>query len=506
MAMTPPSTRYYPLETIGQWIGGRLVDASSAARTQLIYNPTTGAVTRQVAMATTNELNLAVQIAQAAHKAWADTPPVQRARILSHFVQLLTKHLDRLAATITNEHGKVFSKAKEEVMRSIDLVEFACSIPKLPKGEFTEQIAPGMDNWTSRRSLGVVVGITPSDASCMAPCWMFPLALVTGNTFVLKPSARNPSTSLLIAEFLKQAGLPDGVFNVVQGDTVAVDHLLEHPGVKAVNFVGSPRIARWIYQLGAQHGKRVQAQSIGQNHFVVLPDADIAQAVDGLIGSAFGSAGEGCVGISVAVLVGDIADEVVENLAACTRRLRVKRGMAPDAQMGPRITGEALKQISRFIEDGVQEGAELVVDGRAADASSWGQGFFIGGTLFDKVTPAMRIYRGEIIGPVITCVRVKDFAEAVNLVNSHQSGNSVACYTRNSGLAREFSRQIQIGMVGINMPIPAPMAWHGSYGWRTRFTGDALGFSEEGVRFYTRHQSIIQRHSGNTTNGTEFAI
>jgi malonate-semialdehyde dehydrogenase (acetylating) / methylmalonate-semialdehyde dehydrogenase len=503
MPMTFASTRCYPLETIGHWIGGRLLDASPAARTQLIYNPATGAITRQVAMATTDELNLAVQTAQAAHEGWTDTPPVRRARILSDFVRLLAKHSDRLAATITNEHGKVFSHAKDEVLRSIEAVELACSIPKLLKGEFTPHIAPGLDNWTSRRSLGVVVGITPSDAPCMAPCWMFPLALATGNTFVLKPSACDPSASLLIAEFLKQAGLPGGVFNVVQGDKHAVDHLFEHADVKAVRFLGSPRLALRAYQLGAQLGKRVQAHSPGQSHFVVLPDADIAQAVDGLIGSAFGSAGEG---ISVAVLVGDIADKVVENLATCIRALRVKGGMAPDAEMGPRITGEALHEITRYIEEGVQQGAELVVDGRASDASSWGRGFFIGGTLFDKVTPAMRIYGGEIVGPVVICVRVKEFAEAVKLVNAHQSRNSVVCYTRTGSLAREFARQIQIGMVGINIPIPEPMAWHGSDGWKSSFPGDPLGDSEEGVRFYTHPVSIMQRHSTNYMNDTKFSV
>jgi malonate-semialdehyde dehydrogenase (acetylating) / methylmalonate-semialdehyde dehydrogenase len=506
MAVNPSSALCHPSEIVGHWIGGQLIDAAPEARTQSIYNPATGIITRQVALATTHDVNLAVQSAQAAFAAWADTPPIRRARILNRFSGLLTKHCDRLAATITNEHGKVLSDAKGEVVRGVDVVEFACGIPQLLKGDFTDQVAGGIDNWTLRQPLGVVAGVTPFNFPCMVPCWMFPLAIAAGNTFVLKPSERDPSASLLIAEFLKQAGLPDGVFNVVQGDKMAVDALLEHPDVKAVSFVGSTPIARGIYQRGAQLGKRVQALGGAKNHLVVMPDADIAQAVDGLIGAAYGSAGERCMAISVAVLVGDIADEVVKKLAARARALKVKGGMEPDADMGPLVTREALERIKSYIERGVQDGANLVVDGRAFDASRCGQGFFIGGTLFDKVTPAMAIYREEIFGPVLACVRVKDFAEAVQLVNAHEFGNGVACYTRDGSVAREFARRIEIGMVGINVPIPVPMAWHGFGGWKSSLFGDMHAYGEEGVRFYTRQKSIMQRWPADTPKSAEFAI
>jgi len=506
MVANPASALGHPPEIVGHWIGGQLIDAAPEARTQSIYNPAKGTITRQVALATTDDVNLAVRSAQAVFAAWADTPPIRRARILNRFLGLLTKHRDRIAATITNEHGKVLSDAQGEVMRGIDVVEFACGIPHLLKGDFTDQVACGIDNWTLRQPLGVVAGITPFNFPCMVPCWMFPLAIAAGNTFVLKPSERDPSVSILMAEFLKQAGLPDGVFNVVQGDKVAVDALLEHPDVEAVSFVGSTPIARRLYERGAHLGKRVQALGGAKNHLVVMPDADIEQAVDGLIGAAYGSAGERCMAISVAVLVGDVADEVVEKLAARTKVLKVKSGMEPDAEMGPVVSREALQRIKGYIESGVQEGADLVVDGRSFDASSCEQGFFIGGTLFDNVTPDMRIYKEEIFGPVLACVRVKDFAEAVQLVNAHEFGNGVACYTRDGSIAREFARRIQIGMVGINVPIPVPMACHGFGGWKSSLFGDMHAYGEEGVRFYTRQKSVMQRWPEDTPKGAEFAI
>jgi malonate-semialdehyde dehydrogenase (acetylating)/methylmalonate-semialdehyde dehydrogenase len=490
---------------IGHFIGGRPV-ASTSGRRQPVWNPATGAVARQVALASTDEVNAAIAAAQAAFPAWADTPPLRRARVLNKFLQLLNEQRDTLAAMITAEHGKVFTDAQGEVTRGIEIVEFACGAPQLLKTDFTDQVSTGIDNWVLRQPLGVVAGITPFNFPVMVPMWMFPLALATGNTFVLKPSERDPSPSLFIAELLKQAGLPDGVFNVVQGDKLAVDALLEHPDVKAVSFVGSTPIAHYIYETGARNGKRVQALGGAKNHMVVMPDADLEQSVDALIGAAYGSAGERCMAISVAVLVGDVADQIVPKLAERARTLKVKNGMELDAEMGPIVTAQAKERIEGYIAHGVGEGAELVVDGRGLKVQGHEQGFFTGGTLFDHVTPEMKIYKEEIFGPVLVCVRVPDFAGAVALVNAHEFGNGVACFTRDGHVAREFARRIQVGMVGINVPIPVPMAWHGFGGWKKSLFGDAHAYGEEGVRFYTKQKSIMQRWPESTPKGAEFAM
>src|SRR5512143_1198185 len=370
---------------VGHHINGRTV-ASTSGRRQAVYNPATGAVARQVALGSADEVNAAVAAAQAAFPAWADTPPIRRARVLNNFLALLNQHKHTIAAMITAEHGKVFTDAQGEVMRGIDIVEFACGAPKLLKGDYTDQVSTGIDNWTLRQPLGVVAGITPFNFPCMVPCWMFPLALACGNAFILKPSERDPSPSLFMADLLKQAGLPDGVFNVVQGDKVAVDALLTHPDVKALSFVGSTPIAQYIYETGAHHGKRVQALGGAKNHMVVMPDADLDQAVDALIGSAYGSAGERCMAISVAVLVGDVGDRIVPKLAERARTLKIRNGMAPDAEMGPVITAQARERIENYIALGVQEGAKLVVDGRGCKVPGHDGGFFTGGTLFDQVT------------------------------------------------------------------------------------------------------------------------
>jgi malonate-semialdehyde dehydrogenase (acetylating) / methylmalonate-semialdehyde dehydrogenase len=391
-------------------------------------------------------------------------------------------------------------------MRGIDVVEFACGIPELLKTDFTDQVSTGIDNWTLRQPLGVVAGITPFNFPCMVPCWMFPVALAAGNTFILKPSERDPSASIFMAELLQQAGLPDGVFNVVQGGKDAVDALLDHPEVQAVSFVGSTPIARYIYGRGAQLGKRIQALGGAKNHLVVMPDADIGQAVDGLIGAAYGSAGERCMAISVAVLVGDAADQVVPLLAQRAKALRIGDGMTPDVEMGPIVTKQALERIENYIKVGVEEGAKLIVDGRGHKVAGRERGFFTGGTLFDHVRPDMRIYREEIFGPVLCCVRAKDFADAVELINAHEFGNGVSCYTRDGHIAREFGRRIQVGMVGINVPIPVPMAWHGFGGWKNSLFGDMNTYGTEGVRFYTRQKSIMQRWPESTPKGAEFAM
>ncbi|WP_428421745.1 CoA-acylating methylmalonate-semialdehyde dehydrogenase [Methylibium sp.] len=490
---------------IGHHIGGRAVPSTSGRR-QAVYNPATGAVARQVALASADEVNAAVAAAQAAFPAWADTPPLRRARVLNKFLQLLGEQRDTLAAMITAEHGKVFTDAQGEVTRGIEIVEFACGAPQLLKTDFTDQVGTGIDNWVLRQPLGVVAGITPFNFPVMVPMWMFPMAIATGNTFVLKPSERDPSPSLFLAELLKQAGLPDGVFNVVQGDKLAVDTLLTHPDVKAVSFVGSTPIAQYIYETGAKHGKRVQALGGAKNHMVVMPDADLEQSVDALIGAAYGSAGERCMAISVAVLVGDVADQIVPKVAERARALKVKNGMELDAEMGPVVTRQALERIEGYIAHGVGEGATLVVDGRGCKVPGHEAGFFTGGTLFDHVTPEMKIYKEEIFGPVLVCVRVPDFASAVALVNAHEFGNGVACFTRDGHVAREFSRRVQVGMVGINVPIPVPMAWHGFGGWKKSLFGDLHAYGEEGVRFYTKQKSIMQRWPESTAKGAEFAM
>src|SRR5688572_2938265 len=494
---------------VGHHIAGRPV-AGTSGRRQAVYNPSTGAVARQVALASVDEVNAAVAAAKAAFPAWADTPPIRRGRVMFKFLELMNQHRDTLAAMITAEHGKVFTDAQGEVSRGIDIVEFACGIPQLLKGDYTEQVSTGIDNWTLRQPLGVVAGITPFNFPCMVPCWMFPLAIACGNTFVLKPSERDPSPSLFIAELLKQAGLPDGVFNVVQGDKVAVDALLEHPDVKALSFVGSTPIAHYIHERGSHFGKRVQALGGAKNHLVVMPDADIEQAVDALVGAGYGSAGERCMAISVAVLVGDVADKIVPKLIERTKTLQVLDGENLAAEMGPIVTRAAHERITGYIAQGEKEGAKLLVDGRQFDGSKAGEGcgdgFWMGGTLFDHVTPEMRIYKEEIFGPVLGCVRVKDFAEAVNLVNAHEFGNGVACFTRDGNVAREFSRRIQVGMVGINVPIPVPMAWHGFGGWKRSLFGDMHAYGEEGVRFYTKQKSIMQRWPESIGKGAEFVM
>ena len=493
---------------IGHWIAGaRSVGAAGAGgRTQTVWNPATGQAARRVLLGSEADVTAAVAAAKAAQPAWADTPPIRRARVINAFLALLNQHRDELAAMITAEHGKVFTDAQGEVMRGIDIVEFACGIPQLLKGDYTDQVSTGIDNWTLRQPLGVVAGITPFNFPCMVPCWMFPVALACGNAFILKPSERDPSPALFMAELLKRAGLPDGLFSVVQGDKVVVDALLTHPDVKAVSFVGSTPIAQYIYETGAHHGKRVQALGGAKNHMVVMPDADLDQAVDALIGAGYGSAGERCMAISVALLVGDVADRIVPLLAERAKALKVKNGMELDAEMGPIVTREARDRIEGYIALGVDEGATLVVDGRGCQVPGHEAGFFTGGTLFDHVTPAMRIYKEEIFGPVLACVRVKDFAEAVQLINDHEFGNGVSCFTGDGGVAREFARRIQVGMVGINVPIPVPMAWHGFGGWKRSLFGDMHAYGEEGVRFYTKQKSVMQRWPDSIGKGAEFAM
>ena len=495
--------------SIEHWIGGRIVPGNSGRRAD-VFNPATGSVSGQVALANGAEVAAAVAAAQAAFPKWADTPPIRRARVMFKFLELLNARRDDLAHAITAEHGKVFTDAQGEVTRGIDIVEFACGIPQLLKGDYTDQVSTGIDNWTMRQPLGVVAGITPFNFPVMVPMWMYPVAIAAGNCFVLKPSPLDPTPSLMMAQLLKEAGLPDGVFNVVQGDKDAVDALLEHPDVKAISFVGSTAIAQKIYETGARHGKRVQALGGAKNHMVVMPDADLEQTVDALIGSAYGSAGERCMAISLAVLVGDAADRIMPMLAERTQQLKIKNGTELDAEMGPIISSAAHGRISGYIGIGEGEGAKLVVDGRKFQAAKAGagcdNGFWIGGSLFDNVTPEMKIYKEEIFGPVLGCVRVPDLAAAVDLINSHEYGNGVSCFTRDGHVAREFSRRVQVGMVGINVPIPVPMAWHGFGGWKKSLFGDMHAYGEEGVRFYTKQKSIMQRWPESIGKGAEFVM
>jgi malonate-semialdehyde dehydrogenase (acetylating)/methylmalonate-semialdehyde dehydrogenase len=490
---------------ISHFINGREV-ATAGGRHADVFNPAVGEPCARVALGTLDDVNAAVAAAVAAFPAWAATPPLARARVLFRYLQLCQQHADEFAAMVTREHGKTFSDAQGEVARGIEVIEFACGIPQMLKGEFTDQIARGIDAWSMRQPLGVVAGITPFNFPVMVPMWMFPIAIACGNTFVLKPSERDPSPSLLHARLLKEAGLPDGVFNVVQGDKAVVDALLDHHKVEAISFVGSTPIAEYIYSRGSAAGKRVQALGGAKNHMVVMPDADMDMAVDALIGAAYGSAGERCMAISVAVAVGDAGDKLVAALAKRTAALKIGDGMERGAEMGPVVTHAAKQRIERLIGEGVEQGATLVVDGRGFKVPGRENGFFVGGTLFDHVTPSMSIYKEEIFGPVLCVVRLPDVGSAVELINANEYGNGVAVFTRDGGVAREFVRQIQVGMVGVNVPLPVPMAFNSFGGWKRSMFGDHHAYGPEGVRFYTRHKAVMERWPNTASTGPEFAF
>ena len=471
-----------------------------------VFNPATGEVAARVALASKQETEEAIRVATEALPSWSNTPPLKRARVMFKFKELLEKHIDDLASMITSEHGKVFSDAKGEIARGIEVVEFACGIPQLLKGEYTEQVGTGVDSYSVRQPLGVCAGITPFNFPVMVPMWMFPMAIACGNTFILKPSEKDPSASLLMADLLKEAGLPDGVFNVIQGDKTAVDTLLSDPRVSAISFVGSTPIAEYVYRTGTQYGKRVQALGGAKNHLVVMPDADIEQAVDALMGAAYGSAGERCMAISVGVVVGDIADQLVARLVERTTELKIGNGIVNEPDMGPLVTGAHLEKVKGYIEKGVSEGASLIVDGRNISVAGHDNGFFIGGCLFDHVTPDMTIYKEEIFGPVLSIVRVDDFESAVQLINAHEFGNGVSLFTRDGHTAREFSTRIQVGMVGINIPIPVPVAFHSFGGWKRSLFGDHYAYGPEGVRFYTHLKTVTTRWPTDTRSGAEFTM
>ena len=490
---------------IGHYLNGRVQDSGSE-RFSDVFDPATGAVQARVALATRQTVDDAVASALKAFPAWSEQSSLRRARVMFKFKQLLDEHHDELAEMICREHGKVFSDAKGEVTRGIEIVEYACGAPNLLKTDFSDNIGGGIDNWNLRQPLGVCAGVTPFNFPVMVPLWMIPLALVTGNCFILKPSERDPSASLLMARLLTEAGLPDGVFNVVQGDKSAVDDLLQHPDIEAISFVGSTPTAEYIYQQGTARGKRVQALGGAKNHMIVMPDADLDQAADALIGAAFGSAGERCMAISIAVTVGDVADRLIEKLLPRIDQLKVGNGLLPDSEMGPLVTAGHKAKVIGFIDEGVAQGAQLIVDGRDLTVPGAEQGFFVGATLFDNVTPEMSIYRQEIFGPVLGLVRVPDFASAVALINAHEFGNGVSCFTSDGGVARAFARTIKVGMVGINVPIPVPMAWHSFGGWKRSLFGDHHAYGEEGIRFYSRYKSVMQRWPDSIAKGPEFSM
>jgi malonate-semialdehyde dehydrogenase (acetylating)/methylmalonate-semialdehyde dehydrogenase len=487
------------------WIDGRRVGGTSGQFGD-VYNPASGEVTARVPFANASEVGKAVAAAAKAFPGWAATPPLRRARVMFKFNELMNQHRDEIAKVITAEHGKVFSDAQGEVTRGIEVIEFACGIPHLLKGEFTEQVGGGIDAWSIRQPLGVCVGISPFNFPAMVPMWMLPVALACGNSFILKPSEKDPSASLIIADLLKQAGLPDGVFSVVHGGKDAVEALLAHPDIAAISFVGSTPIAETIYRVGCGNGKRVQALGGAKNHLVVMPDADLEQATDALIGSAYGSAGERCMAISIAVAVGQAAEPLMAKLEPRVRALKVGPGTDPEAEMGPLVTRQHLDKVGSYVDLGVKEGAKLVVDGRGLKLQGYETGFFIGGTLFDDVKPSMRIYKEEIFGPVLGVVRVPDFDHAVKLINDHEFGNGTAVFTRDGDAAREFVNQIKVGMVGVNVPIPVPMAFHSFGGWKRSLFGDHYMHGPEGVRFYTHLKTITSRWPTGIRAGSEFIM
>ncbi|WP_137938968.1 CoA-acylating methylmalonate-semialdehyde dehydrogenase [Chitinivorax sp. B] len=488
------------------WINGHAT-AGQSGRFSPVFNPAYGEIIRQVPLADATEVDQAVAAANTAFPAWAATPPLRRARIMFQFKALIEQHADELVEAIAIEHGKVKADAHGELIRGLEVVEFACGAPHLLKGEYSEQVGTGVDSYTLRQPLGVVTGITPFNFPAMVPMWMFPIALVCGNTFVLKPSERDPSASLLLARLLKEAGLPDGVFNVVHGDKLAVDALLAHPDVAAVSFVGSTPIARYIYATGTAHGKRVQALGGAKNHMVILPDADLEQVTDALMGATYGSAGERCMAISVAVAVGDqVADALIERLHTRLQSLQIGLWDNPASEMGPLITREHRDKVRDYIDDGIREGAKLVVDGRSCRVSGHEGGFFLGASLFDQVTPAMRIYQEEIFGPVLCVVRVASYEDAVQLINQHAYGNGTALFTRDGEAARDFVSRIQVGMVGINVPIPVPMAFMSFGGWKQSLFGDHHVYGPEGIRFYTRLKTVTQRWPKSIRAGAEFVM
>src|SRR3954454_25178529 len=491
---------------ITHWTDGHPTPGASG-RTGAVYNPATGDQTGEVDLASRSEVDAVVAQATEAAEAWRSASLATRSGVLFRFRELLAAGIDDLAAIITAEHGKVLSDAKGDISRGVENVEYACGVPELIKGGFSEQAASGVDVYSIRQPLGVVAGITPFNFPAMVPLWMCANAIATGNAFILKPSEKDPSASLYLARLWKKAGLPDGVFTVVHGDKAAVDAILAHPGIAAVSFVGSTPIARYIHETAALNGKRCQALGGAKNHMIVMPDADLDQAVDALMGAAYGSAGERCMAISVAVPIGEkTADALIERLEPRVRGLKIGPGTDPEAEMGPLVTGQHLAKVRGYIDQGEREGAKLVVDGRNFRMQGYENGYFLGGTLFDNVTTDMTIYKEEIFGPVLSVVRSPDYETAARMINEHEFGNGTAIFTRDGDAAREFAHQIQVGMVGINVPIPVPMAFHSFGGWKASLFGDHHMHGPEGVRFYTKLKTITSRWPTGIRAGADFIM
>jgi len=479
------------LKTVSHWIGGKLLPSRSG-RSGVVWNPATGEAQSHVAFADVAEVDLAVAKAKEAFPEWRATALSRRAETMFRLRELVDANRKAIAELLTLEHGKTLADAMGEVARGLENIEFACGIPNLLKGGFSEQVSRGVDVYQIRQPLGVLAGITPFNFPAMVPLWMFPNALACGNTFVLKPSEKDPSVSLLLADLVRKAGVPDGVFNVVQGDRVAVDRLLEHPDVKAISFVGSTPVAKAIYETGTRNGKRVQALGGAKNHMVVLPDADIGMAADAAVSGAFGSAGERCMAISVLVAVDSAADPLIDAIKQRMQKIHIGPGLEPGNEMGPLITGEHRDKVASYMDSAKSEGAEVTVDGRE-DAVSSRPGFFLGTSLIDRVKPGMRCYDDEIFGPVLNVVRVKTYNEALDLVNSNKYANGVAIFTRDGGAARQFQSDVEVGMVGINVPIPVPVAYYSFGGWKASLFGDLHMYGPDGVQFYTRAKVVTER-------------
>jgi len=484
-------------------INGEFVDGDAGS--QPIFNPATGEETGSVSLSGAGIVNKAVEAAKAALPGWANTPPLKRARVMFNYKHLLEENLDALAEAISTQHGKTKEDARGEVIRGIEVVEFACGIPHLLRGDYTRNVGPAIDSYSDRQPLGVMAGITPFNFPAMVPMWMFPMAIACGNAFILKPSERDPAAPQMAIELLEKAGLPKGVVNIVNGGKDAVDAILNHPDIKGVSFVGSTPIAEYVYSTGTANGKRVQALGGAKNHMVIMPDADMDQAVDALMGAGYGSAGERCMAISVAVPVGkETADRLVEKLAPKVRSIKVGPWDDPEAEMGPLITRQHLDKVSGYIDAGVKEGADLIVDGRGFSLQGYENGYFIGGSLFDNVTTDMSIYKEEIFGPVLSVVRADTFETAVQMVNDHEYGNGTAIFTRDGDAARSYADQIEIGMVGVNVPIPAPVAYHSFGGWKRSLFGDHCAYVMEAVRFYTRLKTVTSRWPTGIRAGAQF--
>jgi malonate-semialdehyde dehydrogenase (acetylating)/methylmalonate-semialdehyde dehydrogenase len=494
------------MREIGHFIGGNAVPGKSG-RTGDVFDPNTGEVQAKAALASKAEVEAAIADSAAAQPAWAATNPQRRARVLFKFLELIGKEMDSLAKLLSSEHGKVLADAKGDIQRGVEVVEFACGIPHLLKGEYTDAAGPGIDLYSMRQPLGVVAGITPFNFPAMIPMWKFAPAIACGNAFILKPSERDPSVPMRLAELMIEAGLPAGILNVVNGDKVAVDGLLTDPRVKAIGFVGSSDIAQYIYSTGCAHGKRVQCFGGAKNHMIVMPDADLDQAVDALIGAGYGSAGERCMAISVAVPVGEkTADALVKKLIPRVEALKIGTSTDPQADYGPMVTKQLLDKVRGYIDTGIKEGATLAVDGRGFKLQGYENGNFIGGTLFDRVTPDMKIYKEEIFGPVLSVVRAKDYDEAVRLPSEHEYGNGVAIFTRDGDTARDFTNRVNVGMVGVNFAIPVPLAYHTFGGWKRSGFGDLNQHGPDSIRFYTKTKTVTSRWPSGTKEGAEFVI